>query len=267
MNKTIAIAGLGWLGLSFAQRLMMLGYSVKGSVTTSKKAASLIAKGFNAYAVEISEEGVSGQVQEFLSGTDVLVIMIPPGIRRNTGADFVLKMSHFLETIKKSPIKKVILISSTSVYGDKQGEVNESDLPNPDAENGRQLFQVEQLFYNATDFKTTIVRFGGLICASRQPVKYLAGRKDLNGGNAPVNLIHREDCIGIMLEIIRKDAFPKIFNAVAPQHPTKAEYYIKKAKDMELKPPTFVEDADEQYKTVDSKNLDSILDYSFLKEI
>jgi len=266
MNKTIAIAGLGWLGLSFAQRLMMLGYSVKGSVTTSKKAASLKSKGFDAYDVEISEQGITGKTQELLSGADVLVIMIPPGIRRNTGADFVLKMSHFLEEIQKSEMKKVILISSTSVYGDAQGEVDESDFPKPDAENGRQLFQVEQLFYNAPNLKTSIVRFGGLIGASRQPVRYLAGRKGLSGGSAPVNLIHREDCIGILLKIIQKDIFGKIFNAVAPQHPSKADYYINKAKQMELEPPSFVEEM-EKYKTVDSRNLKGILDYSFLKEI
>jgi len=268
MNKTIAIAGLGWLGLSFAQRLMMLGYSVKGSVTTAKKAASLKTKGFDAYAVEISEQGVSGQTQDFLKDADVLAIMIPPGIRRNTGADFVQKMSHFLKEIENSEVKKIILVSSTSVYGDAQGEVNESDLPIPDAESGRQLFQVEQLFYNSTSFKTAIVRFGGLIGASRQPVKYLAGRKDLNGGNAPVNLIHREDCIGILLEIIRKDAFSQFYNAVAPQHPIKKEYYTQKAKEMDLVIPTFAEeDQEEKYKTVHSKNLDGILGYRFLKEI
>ncbi|GHC45340.1 NAD(P)-binding domain-containing protein [Ulvibacter litoralis] len=264
MSKTIAIAGLGWLGSPLAQHLQFLGYRVKGSVTTLEKATSFQKKGVDAYAVEISEEGVSGSVQAFLSETDCLIIMIPPGLRRNTGADFVLKMAHFLTEIEKASVPKVILVSSTSVYDDAQGDVNEKILPKPSTQAGKQLLQVEQLFFTSDKFKTSIVRFGGLFGGSRQPARYLAGRENLNDGNAPVNLIHRDDCIAILSEVLKKDAFGHLFNAVTPQHPSKEDYYTKQTKALGLTPPTFAAPIDgEVFKKVDSVTIPEILNYRF----
>lgn len=264
MNKKIAIAGLGWLGQPLAYRLSALGYEVKGSVTSIEKATLLHKTGFEAYPVEISESGIQGEVKSLLKNVDCLMIMIPPGLRKNTGADYVLKMAHFLEAIKESGVSKIILVSSTSVYDDSQGNVTEKDEPKPPTIAGKQLRQVEELFINSEGLETTIVRFGGLIGGSRNPVKYLAGRKDLADGNAPVNLIHRNDCINVLVEILKQDAFGKVFNAVNPNHPTKAEYYSEKAKELGLESPTFSENVSEEiFKKVDSENLERILKYSF----
>ncbi len=266
MNKSIAIAGLGWLGQPLAFRLGNLGYTVKGSVTTVEKATLLQQNGVNAFPVEISERGVQGEIEALLQNIECLIIMIPPGLRRNTGADYVLKMVHLLEEIKKSEASRIILISSTSVYDDSQGKVTEKNEPQPETIAGKQLRQVEELFMNTEAFKASIVRFGGLFGGSRKPARYLAGRKDLKDGNAPVNLIHREDCINILVEILKQDAFGKIFNAVNPHHPKKSDYYIQKTKEMDLEPPTFIEgNPDEIYKQVDSENLNSVLGYVFKK--
>lgn len=268
MTKTITIIGLGWLGQPLAHRFMNLGYNVKGSVSTIEKATMLQQHGFNAFPLEISENGIKGEIKSLLQDTDYLIIMIPPGLRRNTGADFVLKMAHFLEVLKKSAVAKVILVSSISVYSDFQGSVSENDRPRPETNSGKQLLQVEALFTNSEEFQTTIVRFGGLIGGSRQPVRYLAGRTDLTDGNAPVNLIHRDDCVHILMEIVKQDAFGKIFNAVNPHHPLKSDYYIQKAKELGLVPPTFAKnDPDAVIKQVDSENLQSVLDYVFKTKI
>jgi len=268
MNKTIAIAGLGWLGQPLGYRLASIGYTVKGSVTTVEKATLLQQSGFDAYPVEISESGIAGEIKALLNNADYLIIMIPPGLRKNTGADYVLKMAHLLVVINESAVSKIILVSSTSVYDDLQGNVTERDDPKPETIAGKQLRQVEELFINSEGLQTTIVRFGGLIGGSRNPAKYLAGRKDLADGDAPVNLIHREDCINILIEILRQDAFGKVFNAVNPNHPKKADYYIQKTKDLGLESPTFAEaNSNEIFKRVDSENLKKILNYSFKTSI
>lgn len=268
MKKTIAIAGLGWLGNPLAQHLNLLGYATKGSVTSQDKATTLQQNGIDAYAVNCTEDGVVGPIQGFLKHVETIVIMIPPGLRRNTGADYVLKMSHFLSEILKTQVQHVIFISSTSVYSDTQGLVTEKDIPKPNTEAGRQLFQVEQLFFNAPRLQTSILRFGGLIGGSRQPVKYLAGRTELRGANAPVNLIHRNDCIGIISNIIRQEAYGHIFNGVHPQHPLKKEYYKDKALALKLTPPQFMKIVDEEsFKLVDSLHLETILDYTFKEMI
>lgn len=264
MSKTVAIAGLGWLGKPFAMRLQSLGYRIKGSVTSLENASELQKSGFDTYAVEISESGVSGAVQAFLSEADYLVIMIPPGLRRNTGADYVKKMTFFLSEIEKAEVSKVILVSSTSVYDDSQGQVTEKTLPKPNSHAGKQLLEVERLFFTSQKLSTSIVRFGGLFGGSRQPVRYLAGRKDLNNGNAPVNLIHRDDCIGILSEIIKQEAFGHLFNGVIPEHPQKSDYYTRKAIISGLVPPSFRPSSEEEvFKRVDSETLKFILEYEF----
>lgn len=264
MSKTIAIAGLGYLGAPLAQRLQTLGFTVKGSVTTVQKAAQFQQKGINTFSVEIAESGIVGEINALLKDAEYLVVLIPPGLRRNTGADHVLKMMHLVEALNASAVKKVILVSSTSVYDDSQGNVTEKDEPKPSTNSGKQLLQVEQLFFVSDTFETTIVRFGGLFGGSRNPAKYLAGRKDLNDGNAPVNLIQRKDCLAILCSIIQKEKFGFIFNAVNPVHPLKNEYYVKKALALNLVPPTFalgVETA--VFKQVDSFHLETLLDFKF----
>ncbi len=263
MNKKITIAGLGWLGNAFASTLLSLGYTVKGSVTDTAKAQEMTRRGVVAYPIVLTETGVTGKIDTLLSDTDVLAIMIPPGLRRNTGANYALKMAHFLHEIENAAIKKVILISSTSVYDDAQGEVTEKDIPKPQSNAAKQLYDVEQIFFNTSAFETTIVRFGGLFGGSRNPVRFLAGRKGLSNGNAPVNMIHREDCIGILLSIIQKNAFGHIFNAVAPQHPTKREYYTAQAEKLDLTAPQYDEEGDVVFKKVDSTSVYDVLGYEF----
>ncbi len=263
MKKNIAIAGLGWLGQPLFQHLEFLGYTIKGSVTSHVKATTLQKKGVDAYPVKITEEGITGEVQGFLKNVATLIIMIPPGLRGHTGADYVLKMSHFLGAIEDSTVANVIFISSTSVYGSSQGLVTEKTIPTPDTEAGRQLFQVEQLFFSSEKFKTSIVRFGGLVGGNRQPIKYLAGRTGLNGSNDPVNLIHRNDCIAIIKAIIVKDAFGHVFNGVHPEHPKKETYYKEKATELGLEAPHFAETNEPSGKQIDSELLGSILGFEF----
>ena len=267
MSKNIGIAGLGWLGLPLAHRLKTLGYTIKGSVSSLEKAHQLQKNGMDTYDVMISESGVSGSINGFLKNVEDLIIMIPPGLRRNTGSDYVMKMSHFLSKIEASHVQNIVFVSSTSVYGDAQGKVTEKDLPKPENEAGRQLFQVEQLFFTSK-CNSSIVRFGGLYGGSRQPARYLAGRENLHNGRAPVNLIHRNDCISLLVEIINQQAYGHIFNAVHPNHPPKSNYYIQKAKDLGLEPPKFLkEETEENYKQVDSVHLKKLLNFSFSESL
>lgn len=268
MKETIGIIGLGWLGKPLYQRLSLLGFTVKGAVTTAGKASTLQAAGIDAYPVHVTEEGVLGSPEGFLKHVNTLIVMIPPGLRRNSGSDYVLKMSHLITAIQQSEVTQLIYVSSTSVYSDSQGTVTEKDLPQPDTEAGKQLYQVEQLFFNLPDVSSTILRFGGLIGGKRMPVRYLAGRTNLSGGQAPVNLIHRDDCLSIISGIVLQSHYGHIINGVHPQHPNKKEYYVAQAKALNLTPPEFSEaEHNEVYKQIDSVQLSTLLDYTFKKDV
>ena len=281
MNPKTSILGCGWLGLPLAKSLLSKGYEVKGSTTSQSKLDVLKSAGISPFQIQLEEHQIIGTIEDFLKETDVLVIDIPPGLRREISTSnemtFVNKVKTLIPFIEKSGIQKVIFVSSTSVYGDSYNfstslEVTEETKPNPDTESGKQLVIAETLLQSNSYFKTTIIRFGGLLGDDRHPIKFLAGRTNVENPDAPVNMIQREDCIGIIekaLDFARDDKWEwnQTFNAVAPQHPTRKEYYHKKAQILNLPLPIFAENLESKGKIISSKKVEMILEYSFQKEI
>ena len=278
MGIKISILGCGWLGLPLAKSLLSKGYKVKGSTTSESKLDLLKNAGISPFQIQLEENQIIGTIEDFLKETDVLVIDIPPGLRRETSASnemiFVSKIKNLIPYIEKSEIQKVVFVSSTSVYGDSFPivEIREETKPNPDTESGKQLAITETLLQSNSHFKTTVIRFGGLLGYDRHPIKFLAGRTNVENPDAPVNMIQREDCIGIIekaLDFARDDNWEwnQTFNAVAPQHPTRKAYYHKKAEIFNLPLPTFAEDSESKGKIISSKKVETILGYSFQKEI
>lgn len=256
----VSILGCGWLGLPLAKALLAEGQKVKGSTTTEAKQEVLKAAGVTPFIISLSEVGVNGDVSDFLEGSDVLIVDVPPKVKG--GESYPKKIKNLIPHIKMAGIEKVLFISSTSVYADDNTIVTEETVPHPDSESGRQLLEAEQLLTAALP-NTTILRFAGLIGEDRHPVYHLAGRENIANPDAPVNLIHREDCIGIIKAIIAKGAWGETFNAAAPEHPTRKEYYTAKAKELGLEAPGFEEGKESVGKTIASGKVVEALGYSF----
>ncbi|MFI0425460.1 MAG: SDR family oxidoreductase [Flavobacterium sp.] len=278
MGIKISILGCGWLGLPLAKSLLSKDYEVKGSTTSESKLEVLKNAEISPFQIQLDEHQIIGNIEDFLKETDVLVIDIPPGLRKETSTSnemtFVNKIKTLIPFIEKSDIQKVIFVSSTSVYGDSFPivEITEETKPNPDTESGKQLVIAETILQSNPHFKTMVIRFGGLLGEDRHPVKFLAGRTNVENPNAPVNMIQREDCIGVIEEILKQVQnnnweWNQSFNAVAPQHPTRKAYYHKKADILNLPLPTFVEDSESKGKIISSVKVETILGYSFQKEI
>jgi nucleoside-diphosphate-sugar epimerase len=261
----ISILGCGWLGLPLAKAIVENGFSVKGSTTSSEKIATLEQAGITPFLIEIGESGINGDVDQFLLESQILIINIPPKLRGNSTDNFVSKIENILPFIEKSGIKKVLFVSSTSVFSDENKVVTEETIPNPDSESGKQLLECEQLLHENSHFETTILRFGGLIGEDRHPIYFLAGRINIENPDAPINLIHQEDCIGIILKIIESNCWQETFNAVAPFHPSREDYYSKKAKNYNLEPPIFTHSKPSIGKTILSDKLENVLKYQFKK--
>ena len=278
MNKKISILGCGWLGLPLAKSLLAKGYEVKGSTTSESKLEVLKNAGISPFQIQLEAHQIIGNMEDFLKETNVLVIDIPPGLRRETSTSnemtFVNKVKTLIPFIEKSGFQKVIFVSSTSVYGDDFPivEITEETKPNPDTESGKQLVIAETLLQSNPHFKTTVIRFGGLLGEDRHPVKFLAGRTNVENPDAPVNMIERKDCIGVIEKILKQVQhdnweWNQTFNAVAPQHPTRKAYYHKKADILNLPLPTFAENSESKGKIISSEKVETILGYSFQKEI
>ncbi|KFF07534.1 NAD-dependent epimerase/dehydratase family protein [Flavobacterium reichenbachii] len=271
--KQISILGCGWLGFPLAKKLIERGNSINGSTTSENKLPILEEAEINPFLVTLESEGVSESIKEFLAESEILIIDIPPKLRGKNADDanstqkiFVEKIENLIPFIEKSNIQKLLFVSSTSVYGDENGIITEETIPNPETESGKQLLLAEALLQKNQNFETTILRFGGLIGEDRHPVKFLAGKENLENPDAPVNLIHQNDCIEIIEAIIHQSKWNEFFNAVAPFHPSRQEYYTQKAKEHNLILPKFSAEKSNIKKIISSEKIENILNYKFKME-
>ncbi len=257
---TISILGCGWYGLALAKALYTDGFVVKGSTTSAEKLSQIESNGILPYQIKLDTD--IEIIDPDFFGCDILVICITPKTKSGEGKDYLPKVKRIIDIVLQNDIKRVIYISSTGVYADKNKEVDELTDPEPDSESGRLLLDGEQLFKKQTAFKTTIIRFGGLVGPGRHPGRFFAGKRDIPNGQAPVNLIHLDDCVGITRAIIKKDAFGYLFNACSPDHTTKAHFYRQSAKQGGFELPEFIDELN-NWKIINSTAAANILAWQY----
>ena len=185
--RDISVLGCGWLGKPLAISLIEAEFSVKGSTTSEEKIADLESQKIESYIVNISD---AEEYEGFLQ-SNILIIAV-------TSKD-IDAFKNLITQIQKSPIQKVIFISSTSVYGMENKVMTEEDavLKKP-------LTEIENLFRENTFFETTIIRFSGLLGGNRHPANWFKNGRKIPQPKGFVNMIHQEDCIKIIHEIIEQ---------------------------------------------------------------
>ncbi len=225
-NKTISILGCGWLGLPLAKFLINASYQVKGS--TQNNLELLEKSGIAAYKISL-DPNINPDFNKNFFNSEILIINFPPK-RRDDIEDFhPRQVKSLIDQINNSSVKKVVFISSTSVYANVNREVTEEDNQIPEKASGKALRKVEQMLCEETNFSTSIIRFGGLIGYDRKPGRFLSKIKTDIDGNSPVNLLHQDDCVNIITHVIENELWGKIYNACCPIHPSKKEFYEKAA--------------------------------------
>ena len=260
--ESISILGCGWLGLPLAKSLLDKGYSVKGSTRSFTQLSHLKSNGIEPHYISLNPYMIGRNIQGFLS-SDVLILNFPPERREDIESYHEAQIKSLLFELRFSQVAKVIFISSTSVYPELNREVVEEDAASPEKPSGRALLSVERLLLSDKSLKTLVLRFGGLIGYDRKPGRFLSGKKGLTGGESPVNLIHRDDCIGIIQSVLTKDVWGEVFNACADIHPKRKDYYVEQAKIGGFDPPEFDNMEKSGYKIVNSGKLKRLAGYVF----
>jgi nucleoside-diphosphate-sugar epimerase len=258
--EVISILGCGWLGFALGKELKAMGFQVKGSVTVPEKFDALQQAGISPFQLFVSSSNLTIDDERFFE-CDGLIISIPPRRIAGIEQEYPAQIGRLIPLIKQFGIKKVLFFSSTSVYPEQNQTAREEDVLFPDQPSGIALLEAENSLRIQTDFKTTILRFGGLIGADRNPARFMMSSKFVLS-NAPVNLIHQDDCIGIIQAIINQDLWGETLNACSPEHPSKKEFYEKAALMAGLPVPA-ISDENYQWKKVDSNKLIRLLNYQF----
>lgn len=245
--KNISILGCGWLGIPLAISFLEEGYAVKGSTTSEEKLVELEGMEIEAYHVDICEF----EEHDAFLNTDILVIAI-------TSKD-IDGFENLIQQIEESSIQKVIFISSTSVYPNLNAVVTE-DTKTKDTP----LAVIEELFRENNCFETTIIRFAGLFGGERHPGNWFSDGRKIPQPKGYVNLIHQEDCIEIIHEIIDQNCWDTTFNACADHHPIRSDFYTLAKLRKDFTTPEFEENEVLTYKIVSSEKLQEILGYTFI---
>ncbi|WP_337873205.1 hypothetical protein [Ignavibacterium sp.] len=259
--KTISILGCGWLGLPLAENLLKDDYKIKGSTTSELKLTLLQSKNIEAYKIVLNPEVIADGAEKFFD-CDILIINIPLLRREDIVEYHFLQVESIVKQILNTSCNKVIFISSTSVYGNKNSEVDESSKTLPETLAGEALVIAENYLLSQKNFDTTVIRFAGLIGGERNPAKFALSRDVIEFADTPLNLIHLDDCIGIIKNVLEKNIRNEVINGVAEYHPTRREFYSLSAEKLSLPLPNF-QDGKEPYKIVKSIKIKSLLNYQF----
>lgn len=223
------------------------GHRVRLSTRSESKRAELEQAGFDSYIVDIDQEATLDRA--FLNA-DIVIINIT--CKNQAG------FQRLIEAIEQSPVSKVLFVSSSSVYQNLNREVSEDE----GAENhDSPLYQIEQLFKASPAFKTTILRFSGLVGKGRHPGRFFRGGKTVKQPDAPINLIHFDDCIGIIDRIIEASSWGDTFNGCSDTHPKKREFYPLMTKQAGFPLAEFAEDATLSFKIVSNQKIKQQLHY------
>lgn len=247
LKNSISILGCGWLGEPLASHFINKKYSVKGSTTSENKIQKLIEIGVKSYLLKINN--ITPNIFEFLD-SEILIIAIP-----SKDVEGFMKL---ISCIEQSKIKYVLFVSSTSVYASSSDMITEETPVINSA-----LAEIENIFITNNCFKTTVIRFGGLIGYNRKPGLFYPKGRFIDNPDSAVNMIHRDDCIGIIELIIEKKIWNEIFNGCADTHPTKREFYTKAALDIGLDIPRFDESKQSENKLISNQKLKEELNYKF----
>lgn len=252
----VSVLGCGWLGLALSAELVRRGHAVKGSVTSAEKLVELAAVGVEGHWLELTP-ALEGDIDNFFDA-DALVITLPPrrseaGVGERYPAQIRAALRHV------SPTTHVVFTSSTSVYPNLNRVVTEQDAGGELSGSGQAVLEAENLL---REQGAAVLRLAGLYGYDRQPGRRLAGR-DISGGDAPVNLVHRDDVVRVCVRVLEHGLRNITLNVCADRHPTRREVYTRQAERYGFSPPRFVEPHAQGFKLVSSGALKRTLSFTF----
>lgn len=242
-DNSVAILGLGWLGEPLARTLQTGGTRVCGTTTGADKAGRL------------NESGIAALVWDFNEplppcwpaalAADTLLLCVPPG----KVTDYAATLGGLARLAVAGGVRRILFTSATSVYGGS-GVKREPDAA-ADSARGERMLAAEQAVRDS-GARVLVLRLSGLVGGSRDPGRFLAGRR-FEGGDEPVNLVALEDLLGFIPAILAREDWPDTLNVSAPHHPSRRDFYQRAARLRGLPPPEF--DGGGEGKTIDGNAL------------
>lgn len=226
----ILIIGAGYVGKALLSFWQNKGHQLFATTTSHDKIetlSKLTEKVFVTSAVNFKEP---------LNQFDAIVVAVAPKSKLSY-EECYLKTTEYLKS-QNPPY--ILYISSTSVYGDHDGDVVTIDSPLKNSHpNGKILIQAEKNISECKNF--CIVRLGGIYGPHRtleDRALRLSGQFLQGNPHTPTNNSELSDIINTIDDLITHKK-KGIYNLVDNDHPTKHDLYTKLSRKLKIPPPIF----------------------------
>ncbi|MDN3653726.1 NAD(P)-binding domain-containing protein [Thalassotalea ponticola] len=227
---TVAVIGAGWLGRPLASALAQAGYNVIATSRTEQKCEqlrqSITSPTARTNAVQVSVVDAPHLLNDVLLTASHWVICIPPGIRHGrTNYPAQIEALMQLAQTDRCALQQIVLISSTAVYNGLSGVVDEHAELDMSDDKVALLASAEKSVLKAHVAQKTVLRLAGLFGYERQPARFFSNKSTVDNPDSVVNMIHRDDAIGLIVALLAMDSAPEVVNGVCPHHPTRKAFY------------------------------------------
>jgi len=220
---TRLVVGCGYLGSRVASRWLAAGDRVFGITRSPARATELAAIGITpiVHDVTAAPDSPQGRTLHGLPPLDTVFWAV--GFDRASGTTHrdvhVDGLARLLDALAGSP--RVILSSSTGVWGDEGGGIVTEDTPtNPSREAGRVLVEAESLLRSHAKGPGVALRFAGLYGPDRLPRldDLRAGRPIAADPGSWLNLIHVDDAATVVRAVAAAASVQPLY-VVSDGHP------------------------------------------------
>ncbi len=247
----ILIVGCGYVGLPLGAELARQGHEVFGLRRSVLAEAELKSAGITPLHADVTRpDSLRNLPRDF----DWVANCTASG---GGGADDYRKVylegnRNLLAWLAESPLKKFVYTSSTSVYAQNDGAVvTEKSPTEPEAATAKVLVETEKLLLAAVPerkFPVVILRVAGIYGPARGHSfkQFLRGEARIEGdGSRWLNMIHRDDLIGVIIAALERGAPAEIYNAADNAPPCQAEFFTWLATELKQPlPPKVAADAE-----------------------
>lgn len=240
--KHVFIMGFGDIGRRVAKIWLEKGIPVTGLSRTDQSQLAIQYPKFESVVFDLDEpDKLTLSIIEVKNSLLYYFAPPPSAGKRDT------RMSGFLSQLRAlSPLpQRMVLISTSGVYGDHQGgRVTEDTPPNPMVDRALRRLDAEQQlsqFAKLHDIHLVILRVGGIYAADRLPVARIKKAVPiLHESLAPqTNRIHADDLATICVAAAQRGGAGAVYNVSDGTESNMTDYFNQIADHLGLpRPPT-----------------------------
>jgi nucleoside-diphosphate-sugar epimerase len=199
----ILIIGCGSIGTQLAHNLAAKGHDVTGLKRNPPK---LDIGEINYFTADIS---LAYQLEELPLDFEFIYFIVSPDGRNKESYQTIYEigLTNLIDRFaKEGASPNWIFVSSTSVYGQSEGEwVDAESIAQPDNITSQYIRQAEQQLMDLNP-QNIVVRFSGIYGPGREYLLRMAKHQSVVQKDPPyyTNRIHQQDCIGVLIFLLEQ---------------------------------------------------------------